>query len=563
MFREGSKIDRSGGSGYVNKTAAAISAGLVGQGHRVLTFLPRSRHDSFSVASTIKLEEVERSDMPEEVGQHLSIAEAELGARSAVRGLLNQGVAVHTSAMLDDEQRATERAFRAGSACVMFATSTLAQGLNLPATAVVVGGTRIAGHRGGRTTESDHRTRTQLLNAVGRAGRPRVASRSLAVVVPDRPVTFPAEWGAVGPKRARNAAWFLEDEDAALPVASQLDALILRALREDPDTEGMTATELAAFAVLPLDQDGARSAEIVRRTFGVWAAKKNDQHSAQIIAGSLAQLGRSFLGDRPSWIADAAYLAGLEVQPVVALYDGLLRRREPRPNTPIGWVELTLSLAEQMGEGMLERAVPPDNVKSSQLKGIRSKNETDRARAWKAFRDVAIKWMSGEVYGQIAAVAIGPTASRDVRRHQQAALPKVIKIVDQVLGYDLTRLVGGVLALYEVSTGSAVEEWSLEPIAREALQDAPLALRAGCATEDSLAWHRFGGAPRRLAHVLASHLPIGQRLRDLGPDEATIVLETYLEESLGDASWFGITDIDRRGILAWAALRRSASVGGG
>ena len=92
---------------------------------------------------------------------------------------------MHTSSVVDAE-RVSEAAFRGDLVSVMLATGTLAQGLNLPATMVIVGGTDVGDRRASRTPEGRIRSLAQLVNAIGRAGRPTVATRSAALVVPSK-----------------------------------------------------------------------------------------------------------------------------------------------------------------------------------------------------------------------------------------------------------------------------------------------------------------------------------------------------------------------------------------
>ena len=99
-----------------------------------------------------------------------------------------------------------EVAFEGGTARAMFATGTMAQGLNLPATAVVIGGTSIGDDRTQRPQEARAQARAQLSNAIGRAGRAHVAPRSVAIVVPNKALVFSTPADAV---RAIRTAEFL------------------------------------------------------------------------------------------------------------------------------------------------------------------------------------------------------------------------------------------------------------------------------------------------------------------------------------------------------------------
>ncbi|MGA2165408.1 MAG: DEAD/DEAH box helicase, partial [Solirubrobacteraceae bacterium] len=127
---------------YVNNATGAVAQGLADAGHRVLAFIPANKHYSFSVAAKLRGFNHD-GDLDDQLNHLLDLADFELGTPSLLRELLGKGIAVHTSAMLPEERRASERAYERGIARVVFATGTLAQGLNLPATAVVIGGINI------------------------------------------------------------------------------------------------------------------------------------------------------------------------------------------------------------------------------------------------------------------------------------------------------------------------------------------------------------------------------------------------------------------------------------
>lgn len=94
----------------------------------------------------------------------------------------------HFGGMLPHERELIEKAFmRPDGLRVLYATNTLAQGMNLPADQVIiVGSHRYAQDSGGRQRVAAH----ELLNAAGRAGRAGWASYGLVLLVPDTVITF-------------------------------------------------------------------------------------------------------------------------------------------------------------------------------------------------------------------------------------------------------------------------------------------------------------------------------------------------------------------------------------
>ena len=111
---------------------------------------------------------------------------SELGG---IKGLYDAGerrAAVHHGELLPDERRLVESLFRnrQSGVNVLAATSTLAQGLNLPCEVVILAGTdRVDDSDPAETTRSPLAAH-EILNALGRAGRAGHSATGLAVVVP-------------------------------------------------------------------------------------------------------------------------------------------------------------------------------------------------------------------------------------------------------------------------------------------------------------------------------------------------------------------------------------------
>ena len=164
-------------------TTRVLVQTLAEREHRVLAFLPGDRHAPFSYARTLTGLPAEETTLPRaDIDALLLLTDAEFGGASRageqlseLHSALQKRIAIHTSPMLPHEQRASEIAFERGVAVVMFATGTLAQGLNLPATAVVIGGTSV-GDRRFRNTPEDAPGRV-LSSQCDRACRTRANRR--------------------------------------------------------------------------------------------------------------------------------------------------------------------------------------------------------------------------------------------------------------------------------------------------------------------------------------------------------------------------------------------------
>jgi ATP-dependent DNA helicase HFM1/MER3 len=94
---------------------------------------------------------------------------------------LPAGVAFHSAALSSSDRSLVESLFREGALLVLCTTSTLAQGVNLPARLVVVKGTRQYDKGGYKEYP-----RAAVLQMIGRAGRPQFDERGLGVVMTER-----------------------------------------------------------------------------------------------------------------------------------------------------------------------------------------------------------------------------------------------------------------------------------------------------------------------------------------------------------------------------------------
>ncbi|NWH78665.1 HFM1 helicase, partial [Piaya cayana] len=97
---------------------------------------------------------------------------------SKLRDLLMCGVAYHHAGMEVSDRKMIEGAFTAGDLPVLFTTSTLAMGVNLPAHLVVIKSTMH--YVGGVFQEYSE---TDILQMIGRAGRPQFDTTATAVIM--------------------------------------------------------------------------------------------------------------------------------------------------------------------------------------------------------------------------------------------------------------------------------------------------------------------------------------------------------------------------------------------
>ncbi len=494
--------------GYCTPATCSIVQRLGERGEKVLAFLPRSKHDSFLAANTIP--GFAGTSVPTEpiVEAFLWLAELELGVPSGLRAALSKRVAVHTSALLTEEQRASEVAFDREVAIAMFATGTMAQGLNLPATAVVIGGTDIGYDEKATAQQKRDGARAQLLNAIGRAGRAHVAPRSMAIVVPNRLIALRSNADAM---RAVRSAEFLQEEDASSAIGSALDGLIGDALAGRIGVETMSDAEQTAFTFLTFaggNSDDARG--VISKTWAVHRA--NARTAAESLAGAIGTVGQAFMirAAVPQWVALAAHQSGIPLPETVQIYEGLRAHLaiEAAPTTILEWAALMLRLLGLLPARQLQRILPQGAYGSSRLAGIYDPHPATRRAGWRAYQGALDAWMTGKPLITVAAHVHPKPVDHNAGRGSHDPLPRVITIVGNGFRFGLSLIAGSMVAT--VATGRENDPdgpWSIPSESLRALSLLPLAVRSGAHQPEVIAWIRSGIHTRVAAHRLNALIP--------------------------------------------------------
>ncbi|WP_406516537.1 DEAD/DEAH box helicase [Streptomyces sp. NBC_00134] len=511
--RELHRTDGPSPTGVCLPMTAAIVTAMAEKGHRVLAFLPQNRHHSFTQA--VKLSgsaDWAPANHDKDIEALLTLAGAELGIESELRATLVKGVGVHTGALLREEQRASEISFDRDRIRVLFATGTLSQGLNLPATAVVIGGTKVGFDQDASPAERERRSRTQLLNAIGRAGRAYTSARSIAVVVPGR-ATQVAN-GASGKRVALTAgASFLTQEDAANDISSRLDGLIEKALGESLEVATLEGEEQSAFSFLSFAAGSGDAPGVVRRTWAVHRAGAASQGEA--IAEALEATGSAFLAREqvPDWVSLAAHRAGLGLPETSYLYRWLLAELDvyEAPNTVEDWAYLLVDALASAPPEMVESLLPLTNdYRSTAIEALWSSDPDEAAEGHRALAATLIAWIQGEDLLSVAGHALGPHAERTGGRGQGMPLPKIIGLTDRGFGFRLSVLAGAMGAIVTTACETELQpgRWELPEACSRALSLLPFAVRWGAGNPGVIAWMRAGVRPRVVAHMLERRMPL-------------------------------------------------------
>lgn len=173
-----------------NKVAGAIAAAAAEDGLKTLTFVQSTVAAESTVRHFRELLPTRRASLTDEERAWRKLVEEELGGpqycylKLDAKGRVDGGATSHHSGLLKNERLLHESLFkRRDGVNALFATSTLAQGMNLPSDIVLIAGDSRWDVEGDKMKQLDAH---ELLNAAGRAGRAGEGGQGFVLVVPSK-----------------------------------------------------------------------------------------------------------------------------------------------------------------------------------------------------------------------------------------------------------------------------------------------------------------------------------------------------------------------------------------
>ncbi|CAE6953574.1 hypothetical protein R69608_05970 [Paraburkholderia nemoris] len=267
-----------------NEVAAQIAVDYASSGKRVIVFCNDTKACG-SVAdqingllppATVALDETQE-EMRKAVLK-------DVGGIAATFDPVGRRAAVHHGDLLPLERRLTESVFRVRRDAesqelgldVVAATSTIAQGLNLPCDVVILAGTdRSTVDDPSGNPRADLRPH-EILNALGRAGRAGYAATGLAIVVPAKPIRVDKEILALPPEGILKTVFSEQDacEDIYDPIELLIDQIEVSAAT-DPKVQSI----IRRLSAVSTDGESGFD-DIVRRSLGFFRRFEADAQKA-------------------------------------------------------------------------------------------------------------------------------------------------------------------------------------------------------------------------------------------------------------------------------------------
>jgi hypothetical protein len=336
-------------------------------------------------------------------------AAVELGDARHVEGICGGRIGVHHGLLLWPERAAVEGAFRRSDGLLgLVATPTVAQGINLPAEAVVIAGDdRWAGEmdEGGMQPLAVH----ELLNAAGRAGRAGHYAHGIVIDLPGKVLTVEERDGTYGVTGLGHIMSLFGLPDQCLDVVDPITQVIdrIQAAGVDADVSEYVVRRAAG---IPDDQ----LARILGATFGNAAAADREDRAA-VQALLLRGFGAALDGDQED--ADQLDLDGwrdfagqVGVSPFVA---ARMAAGVPAAETVVGWAfddlldfaidEVTrhlFGLVNPISSG-LSRIIPRAHVRRGETYEFTESVE-DWEQRWRDVIPTLVRaWITGEDVARI------------------------------------------------------------------------------------------------------------------------------------------------------------------
>ncbi|MET4180684.1 superfamily II DNA/RNA helicase [Bradyrhizobium sp. JR7.2] len=227
-------------------------------------------------------------------------------------GFLKTGAASHHSLLLREERDLHESLFkRRDGIDVLFATSTLAQGMNLPSEVVIISGDSRFDPGADKMKKLEAH---ELLNAAGRAGRAGEGAQGFVLLVPSKVIDLDDEGNKINGHWMQLQAIF-EQADQCLVIDDPLTSVL------DQIQNGTTKTGTAAYLLGKLPVSIGASGEndpaavMLNRSFAVFRAKAAGDLAwvKSRLTTALAARTKTDLPEEGKWIEQVGGATGLSV----------------------------------------------------------------------------------------------------------------------------------------------------------------------------------------------------------------------------------------------------------
>ena len=305
-----------------NKVAAKIASDYIGVGIKTLVFAG-TKKECDSIVTSSSIERINGEIVwTEEEQQLINAINAEFGSEQHSYANVNSSSLPHHGLLIREERLLHESLFRrVDGVNLIVATSTLAQGMNLPAECVIIAGNTRFDIEAGQPEELDAH---ELLNAAGRAGRAGQNSAGIVLVIPSRVVNFNAAESRIT-QYWNEIKEVFSQSDQCLIVEDPL-AQILDKIHDNPD---VIDDDVRHFLLALPIVDTGDSTEFLNKTFQAYKARQNNNEdwiNARILVANQAfQRVRDIDDDLVNtWHDQLSSISGIPISLIRQLHAALI-----------------------------------------------------------------------------------------------------------------------------------------------------------------------------------------------------------------------------------------------
>ena len=247
--------------------------------------------------------------------------EEHLYTRADSSSVLQASCLTHHALLLPAERQLHESIFRRRDGInVLVATSTLAQGMNLPSEVVIIAGDS---RFDSDANQVERLQAHELLNAAGRAGRAGESSHGFVLIIPSKVVHFDESSLKIH-RHWKELQAIFSQSDQCLPIEDPLQPLLDR-IQE----EGLEAGESAIYLLRRLpaddkdDEPGVAATKLLRRSLAAFLHRRlgDESWTESRVAAALAARKVVVDSEDRHWADDVAAAAAIDVEIVRSLAD--------------------------------------------------------------------------------------------------------------------------------------------------------------------------------------------------------------------------------------------------
>ncbi|PAL22812.1 DEAD/DEAH box helicase [Sphingopyxis sp. GW247-27LB] len=305
-----------------NVVAGTIAAAAAEDGLKTLTFVQSTTAAESTVRTFRSLLPKRRVSLIEEEQAWRKIVEEELGGpqhcylKLDANGQVDGGATSHHGQLLKAERMLHESLFkRRDGVDALFATSTLAQGMNLPSDVVLIAGDSRWDVTDDKFKQLDAH---ELLNAAGRAGRAGEGGQGFVLVVPSKIINIDDDENTINRHWMSLQSIFAQSDQCLRiddPITGLLDRIHMHA------HEGNEDYFLARLPVGDGDAPDEPATEMIKRSLAAYRKRKEGKEAWIDSRIEAALQRREELAPKQelTWLERVAASAGLPYEILVSL----------------------------------------------------------------------------------------------------------------------------------------------------------------------------------------------------------------------------------------------------